>query len=99
MPEPAPPQSPAPEAAEPSLVGAGTAAATAAAFASLSEQINPPKGGAGERHVLASGRTVEELVEDMLRPMLKDWLDQNLPASVERIVQREIERIRQRSGQ
>ena len=36
--------------------------------------------------MLASGKTVENMVMDMIRPMLKDWLDKNLPGIVERIV-------------
>lgn len=43
--------------------------------------------------VLASGKSVEEMVMDMLKPMMKDWLDKNLPAIVERIVTVEIRKL------
>jgi len=43
--------------------------------------------------MLASGKTVEEMVLDMLKPMMKDWLDANLPAIVERIVTVEIRKL------
>lgn len=43
--------------------------------------------------VLASGKSVEEMVMDMLKPMMKDWLDRNLPSIVERIVTIEIRKL------
>ncbi len=98
-PEPEPPAPPEPPpAAPPALVADGPAAATAAAFAALSETLNPPKQAKAAPRESADGRTVEQLVEDLLRPMLQGWLDQNLPPLAERLVQREIERIRQRGS-
>lgn len=81
------------------LVGAGTAAASAAAFAVLSQQLGRKDEGAPVTGAfpIGSGRTLEDLVQEMLRPMLRDWLDANLPGMVERMVKREIERIVRRA--
>lgn len=81
------------------LVGGGTAGSTASAFARLNQAVQdsvPPPAAADPGPVVASGKTVEELVKETLRPMLKEWLDQNLPQVVERYVEREIVRLTRR---
>jgi cell pole-organizing protein PopZ len=82
--------------AEEALVAAGTAAASASAFAALAGQLSRKSGDsvpvAGSLPI-GSGRTLEDLVKEMIRPMLREWLDANLPKLVERMVKREIERI------
>lgn len=72
------------------LVSNTTAAASSAAFASISSRLNEQK-----RPVyLGNGNaTLEEIVRDLLRPMLREWLDENLPGLVERIVAEEVERL------
>jgi cell pole-organizing protein PopZ len=85
--------------ADPALVGGGTAGRTASAFARLNQAVQdsvPPPAAADPGPVVASGKTVEELVKETLRPMLKEWLDQNLPQVVERYVEREIVRLTRR---
>ncbi|HZX82743.1 MAG TPA: DUF2497 domain-containing protein, partial [Reyranella sp.] len=80
-------------------VGGGTAGSTASAFARLNQAVQdslPPPAAADPGPVVASGKTVEELVKETLRPMLKEWLDQNLPQVVERYVEREIVRLTRR---
>jgi cell pole-organizing protein PopZ len=81
------------------LVGGGIAGSTASAFARLNQAVQdslPPPAAADPGPVVASGKTVEELVKETLRPMLKEWLDQNLPQLVERYVEREIVRLTRR---
>ena len=72
------------------LVSNTTAAASSAAFASISSRL-----GEQRRPVyLGNGNaTLEEIVRDLLRPMLREWLDENLPGLVERIVAEEVERL------
>jgi cell pole-organizing protein PopZ len=85
--------------ADTALVGGGTAGSTASAFARLNQAVQdsvPPPAAADPGPVVASGKTVEELVKETLRPMLKEWLDQNLPHVVERYVEREIVRLTRR---
>jgi cell pole-organizing protein PopZ len=85
--------------ADSTLVGGGTAGSTASAFARLNRAVQdsvPPPAAADPGPVVASGKTVEELVKETLRPMLKEWLDQNLPQVVERYVEREIVRLTRR---
>ena len=85
--------------ADSTLVGGGTAGSTASAFARLNQAVQdsvPPPAAADPGPVVASGKTVEELVKETLRPMLKEWLDQNLPQVVERYVEREIVRLTRR---
>jgi uncharacterized protein len=85
--------------ADATLVGGGTAGSTASAFARLNRAVQdsvPPPAAADPGPVVASGKTVEELVKETLRPMLKEWLDQNLPQVVERYVEREIVRLTRR---
>jgi cell pole-organizing protein PopZ len=85
--------------ADTTLVGGGTAGSTASAFARLNRAVQdsvPPPAAADPGPVVASGKTVEELVKETLRPMLKEWLDQNLPQLVERYVEREIVRLTRR---
>jgi cell pole-organizing protein PopZ len=85
--------------ADTALVGGGTAGSTASAFARLNQAVQdsvPPPAAADPGPVVASGKTVEELVKETLRPMLKEWLDQNLPQVVERYVEREIVRLTRR---
>jgi hypothetical protein len=43
--------------------------------------------------VLASGTTLDVLVQNMLEPMLQAWLDARLPEIVERVARAEIKRI------
>ena len=95
-PPPAPPQPAAPmESASSldSLLSSEVAAATAAQFKRLGNNLPP------EVHVASppfrSGTTVEDLVTEMLRPMMKSWLDDNLPQIVERIVEREVRKLTQ----
>lgn len=76
------------------LLAAATAAATTAAFASLSRASQQTTGG---EMALGSGRTLEELVQEMMRPMIKEWLDKNLPAMTERLVRKELERLSRRA--
>jgi uncharacterized protein len=81
------------------LVGGGTATSTASAFSRLNQAVQdsvPAPAAANPGPVVASGKTVEELVKETLRPMLKEWLDQNLPQVVERYVEREIVRLTRR---
>jgi cell pole-organizing protein PopZ len=84
------------EDSEEALVAAGTAAASASAFAVLAGELSRKSGDgaplAGSLPI-GSGRTLEDLVKEMIRPMLREWLDANLPKLVERMVKREIERI------
>jgi cell pole-organizing protein PopZ len=85
--------------ADSTLVGGGTATSTASAFSRLNQAVQdsvPPPAAADPGPVVASGKTVEELVKETLRPMLKEWLDQNLPQVVERYVEREIVRLTRR---
>ena len=85
--------------ADSTLVGGGTATSTASAFSRLNQAVQdsvPPPAAANPGPVVASGKTVEELVKETLRPMLKEWLDQNLPQVVERYVEREIVRLTRR---
>lgn len=79
-----------------SLLAAGTAAASTAAFAALAQQLGRKADDGAQPTAslsIGSGRTLEDLVKEMLRPMLSEWLDANLPGLVERMVKREIERI------
>jgi cell pole-organizing protein PopZ len=78
-----------------SLVSDRAAGAATGAFAKLSQAVQrtPPELAIAD----ASGRSVEQFVEDMMRPMLRDWLDENLPPMVERIVQKEIQKIVRRA--
>lgn len=90
--EPAPARSDS----EDSLLAAGTAAASTAAFAALAQQLGRRSDDGAQPTAslsIGSGRTLEDLVKEMLRPMLSEWLDANLPGLVERMVKREIERI------
>jgi hypothetical protein len=85
---------------EDTLVTAGTAAASTAAFAALAQQMNRKSDDGAQAAgslPIGSGRTLEDLVKEMLRPMLREWLDANLPGMVERLVKREIERIGRRA--
>jgi cell pole-organizing protein PopZ len=74
-----------------------TTAATAAtgAFAKLSQAVQ--RTPAEESVADASGRSVEQFIEDIVRPMLKAWLDQHLPPIVERLVEKEIQKISRRA--
>jgi cell pole-organizing protein PopZ len=74
-----------------------TSAATAAtgAFAKLSQAVQ--RTPAEESVADASGRSVEQFIEDIVRPMLKEWLDQHLPPIVERLVEKEIQKISRRA--
>jgi uncharacterized protein len=81
-------------AAEDSLVAPAAAAASAGAFAALSEQLAQNRITLPANAELGDGTvTLEQLVAGIMRPLLKEWLDANLPATVERLVQHEIERI------
>jgi uncharacterized protein len=88
-----------PARSDSTLVGGGAATTTASAFSRLNQAVQdsvPPPAAADPGPVVASGKTVEELVKETLRPMLKEWLDQNLPQVVERYVEREIVRLTRR---
>lgn len=73
----------------PGLVAENAEAASAAAFATLAENVAELKA----LHEDRGGKTIEEAAKEIMRPMIKDWLDANLPGIVERLVQREIERM------
>ncbi|HVJ51356.1 MAG TPA: DUF2497 domain-containing protein [Aliidongia sp.] len=73
------------------LVSPRPAAASSAAFASMTSRLRERRGG--ETYLGNGSITLEELVRDMLRPMLQEWLDANLPSVVERLVREEVERI------
>jgi hypothetical protein len=77
------------------LVSGAVASMATGAFAKLSQalQRTPEEVAVAD----ASGRTVEQFVEDIARPMLKEWLDENLPAIIERLVQKEIQKISRRA--
>ncbi len=85
--------------AEQSLVGAAVAGAATSAFDRLSQAVHdsvPAPSAADPGPVMASGKTLEDVVKEMLKPMLKEWLDRNLPPMVERFVEREIVRLTRR---
>ncbi|MCC7284025.1 MAG: DUF2497 domain-containing protein [Acetobacteraceae bacterium] len=92
----APPPGPARDEA---LLEAGTAAAAAAAFGSLSRGQQPDRLAPAAVWPLGqAGLTVEEIVRQELRPLLSAWLNANLPRIVEEAVAREMERVRARIG-
>jgi cell pole-organizing protein PopZ len=77
------------------LMSATAASVATGAFAKLSQalQRTPQEESIAD----ASGRTVEQFVEDIVRPMLKDWLDEHLTPIVERLVEKEIQKISRRA--
>jgi cell pole-organizing protein PopZ len=76
------------------LVSDATAAASSAAFASVSDLLNKGRRGSFDNMPLGNaGLTLEDLAKELLRPMLSDWLDQHLPSLVERIVREEVSRL------
>jgi cell pole-organizing protein PopZ len=77
------------------LLSATAASAASGAFAKLSQAFQ--RTPAEESVADASGRTVEQFIEDMIRPLLKDWLDDNLPQIVDRLVEKEIQKIARRA--
>jgi cell pole-organizing protein PopZ len=73
------------------IVSARPAAASTAAFASMTNRLRERRGG---DVFLGNGAlTLEDLARDLLKPMLQEWLDENLPSLVERLVREEIERL------
>jgi uncharacterized protein len=95
--EPEPPRPPPPRPRRIDLppgdgiVSANPAAASAAAFAEISNKLRERR--SGEIFMGNGAITLEEIVREMLKPMLREWLDANLPAVVERLVHEEIKRI------
>ena len=76
------PRTPSTTQQRPSLLSPRTNAAVAMSFDDLAKAM-----------ASASGRGIDQTVEDVLRPMLRAWLDDNLPSLVERLVREEIERV------
>jgi hypothetical protein len=64
-------------------------AATAGAFAKLSETIALERQSALAR----GGVTLEDIVKELLTPILRQWIDQNAPGIVDRLVREELEKI------
>jgi len=75
------------------LLSRTSTAASASAFAALSDLHDPEPAAPTRSASSGDGLTVEELVRETLKPILKDWLDRNLPPMVEDLVRAEIERV------
>lgn len=86
---------PSSSAATQNLISDSAATVATGAFARLSKayQRTPDEVSVAD----ASGRSIEQFIEDMIRPMLKDWLDENMPPLVERLVEKEIQKLARRS--
>lgn len=86
---------PAAKAAADTLLSDQAALAAAASMKKFQAAAEPPLPplSTTPSPVMASGKTVEQMVIDMLRPMMKEWLDKNLPKVVENIVEREVRRL------
>ncbi len=75
------------------LVSAVAAAASAQAFADLTQAVEQEEADARCLPLRPGGETIEDMVRAMLKPILQEWLDTNLPNIVERLVEEEVRRL------
>ncbi|MCY4320187.1 MAG: DUF2497 domain-containing protein [Alphaproteobacteria bacterium] len=75
------------------LVSAVAAAASAQAFAGLTQAVEQDEADARSLPLRPGGETIEDMVRAMLKPILQEWLDTNLPNIVERLVEEEVRRL------